>query len=159
MQHDLNLRNITFLDIIRLHDACDLVPPVQLYITFDANSFITRYTAITKALDLDTVDAETRVHDEGGDRVEDEDEVVLDGQASEKDGIDETEQDPHDEIYEDAEAGEEEYEEAEEEGAEGTGNIPCMSLPDPYLSPIMTYICRYRSSATGRSGLGRCSAS
>ena len=50
IKDDVNLQSITFLDLLQLHHGCDLAIPVQLYISFEPNRFITRYNAISREL-------------------------------------------------------------------------------------------------------------
>ncbi|WVR05148.1 hypothetical protein IAU60_002160 [Kwoniella sp. DSM 27419] len=45
-EDDINLRSITFLELIVLHHDCGLPKPVQLYLTWKDSRFITRFNAI-----------------------------------------------------------------------------------------------------------------
>jgi hypothetical protein len=48
LQDDSNLQNITLLQFLQLHHDCELPEPVQLYIQFEADRFITRFNAIQR---------------------------------------------------------------------------------------------------------------
>ena len=50
IKDDVNLQSITFLELLQLHHGCDLAIPVQLYISFESDRFVTRYNAILREL-------------------------------------------------------------------------------------------------------------
>ncbi|WVQ78332.1 hypothetical protein IAT38_000417 [Cryptococcus sp. DSM 104549] len=49
-EDDVNLQSITFIELLHLHQGCELPEPVQLHLTWESGRFITRFNAIQSEL-------------------------------------------------------------------------------------------------------------
>lgn len=50
-QSDVNLEDVTFLELVQMYHDCELPQPMELHVEFQPHRFITRFNAIQKELD------------------------------------------------------------------------------------------------------------
>ncbi|KAK4689745.1 hypothetical protein P7C73_g348, partial [Tremellales sp. Uapishka_1] len=116
-EDDVNLQSITFLELIRLHQECDLPEPVQLYISFEPNRFITRFIAIRKELEIQAAQDADGSSDE---HTAKEAVVHVDGEPSNAEG-DEGDGGEHEDEYEEGDGEAQEEYDVEEDQVEDDG--------------------------------------
>jgi hypothetical protein len=50
-QSDVNLEDVTFLELVQMYHDCELPHPMELHLEFQPHRFITRFNAIQKELE------------------------------------------------------------------------------------------------------------
>lgn len=127
-QDDLNLQSITLLELAQVHYGCGLPAPIQLYVTFEPNRFITRFNMIQqevqaqmKAIAEEQVEVEVagEIHTgENGEEFVGGDEGYEDGEMDEGEEGDESGKTMAEDSHDERERRREEYMKQKKEQAE-----------------------------------------
>jgi hypothetical protein len=97
-QSDVNLEDVTLLELVQMYHDCELPEPMELHVEFHPHRFITRFNAIQKELEAREVVyiEDEDIEEEEGEDVEhvegDEEHAEVDVKADEEETEEETEQ-------------------------------------------------------------------